>query len=222
MSPFRCPSLFSILSFLEYEYGVFHPLGGCSAVSEYLASLARLMGVRIDLDSPVDEMTFAGAKATGVRVRGEEIAADAVVVNADFAQAMRKLTPNRLRRKWTDRKIARKRYSCSTFMMYLGLEGLDEDLPHHTIYIAEDYERNLHEIETAKVVPSDPSIYVQNACVTDPSLAPAGASTLYVLAPTPHRTENIDWKRESSPFRRRVLEAVGTDRRARRRVARPV
>ncbi|MGB1927079.1 MAG: phytoene desaturase family protein, partial [Rubripirellula sp.] len=30
MSPFQCPSLFSILSFLEYEYGVWHPTGGCA------------------------------------------------------------------------------------------------------------------------------------------------------------------------------------------------
>ena len=34
MSPFTCPSLFSILSFLEYEHGVFHPVGGCGAVTK--------------------------------------------------------------------------------------------------------------------------------------------------------------------------------------------
>ena len=34
MSPFRCPSLFTILAFMEYEHGVFHPTGGCGAVLE--------------------------------------------------------------------------------------------------------------------------------------------------------------------------------------------
>lgn len=208
MSPFRCPSLFSILSFLEYEYGVFHPLGGCSAVTERLAEIAEEMGVRIDLDSPVDGIDFRGRRAVGVRSRGERIHADAIVVNADFAQAMRTMVPDQLRRGWTNQRLAKKRYSCSTFMMYLGIDGLYDKLPHHTIFIADDYAKNLHEIETAKVLPSDPSFYVQNACVTDPDLAPREGSTLYVLVPVPHQTEGVDWNRERDGFRRKVLRQL--------------
>ena len=51
MSPFRCPSLFTILSFLEYEHGVYHPVGGCGAVSEAMAGLATRMGVDLRLDT---------------------------------------------------------------------------------------------------------------------------------------------------------------------------
>ncbi len=83
-------------------------------------------------------------------------------MNADFARAMKRLVPDRLRRRWTDRKIARKKFSCSTFMMYLGVEGTF-DLPHHTIHIAADYARNLDEIENRHVLSDDPSFYVQNA-----------------------------------------------------------
>ncbi|HSN86626.1 MAG TPA: phytoene desaturase family protein, partial [Thermoanaerobaculia bacterium] len=67
MSPFQCPSLFSILSLLEYEYGVFHPLGGCGAVTEAMARVAREMGVDIRLGEPVREMLFSGRRAVGVR-----------------------------------------------------------------------------------------------------------------------------------------------------------
>ncbi len=119
MSPFRCPSLFSILSFLEYEYGVWHPLGGCSAVTAAMARLAQKMGVEILLNDPVQEILFAGRKAVGVRTDSGVHRADAVVVNADFARAMERLVPDHLRRRWTDRKLAKKKYSCSTFMMYL-------------------------------------------------------------------------------------------------------
>ena len=77
-------------------------------------------------------------------------------MNADFARAMKRLVPDRLRRRWTDRKIARKKFSCSTFMMYLGVEGTF-DLPHHTIHIAADYARNLDEIENQHVLSDDPS-----------------------------------------------------------------
>ena len=67
MSPFQCPSLFSILAFLEYEHGVFHPQGGCSAVSDKMADIARELGVEIHLDEPVEEILFAGRRAVGVR-----------------------------------------------------------------------------------------------------------------------------------------------------------
>jgi phytoene desaturase len=207
MSPFRCPSLFSILSFLEYEYGVFHPIGGCSAVTVAMARVAERMGVQIHLNEPVEEILFAGRRAVGVRTPAGVRRADAVVLNADFAQAMNRLVPDRLRRRWTDAKIARKKFSCSTFMMYLGIEGRHE-LPHHTIHIAGDYERNLDEIENGHVLSQDPSIYIQNACVTDPGLAPRGHSTLYILAPVTHQHPNVDWNRERQGFRDLVLRRI--------------
>lgn len=207
MSPFRCPSLFSILSFIEYEYGVWHPLGGCGAVSAAMARVARRLGVEIHLGHPVEEILFAGRRATGIRTETGNHQADAVVVNADFARAMERLVPDHLRRRWTNAKLARKKYSCSTFMLYLGVEGTF-DLPHHTIHIANDYSRNLDDIENRHVLSEDPSFYVQNACVTDRSLAPAGHSTLYVLAPVTHQHPNVDWARERPRFRELVLRQL--------------
>lgn len=207
MSPFRCPSLFSILSFLEYEYGVFHPIGGCSAITAAMARVAERLGVEICLNEPVEEILFAGRRAQGVRTASGNQLADAVIVNADFARAMEKLVPDRLRRRWTDAKIAKKKFSCSTFMMYLGVEGRF-DLPHHTIHIAENYAQNLDEIENQHVLSDDPSFYVQNACATDPTLAPRGHSTLYVLAPVPHQHPNVDWSRERSRFRNLILKQI--------------
>jgi phytoene desaturase len=208
MSPFRCPSLFSILSFLEYEYGVFHPIGGCAAVTAAMARIAKRLGVEIALDQPVEEILFEGRRAVGVRTREGVSRADALIVNADFARAMSQLVPDRLRRCWTDRKIARKKFSCSTFMMYLGVEGTF-DLPHHNIHIASDYARNLDEIENQHVLSDDPSFYVQNASVTDPTLAPRGMSTLYVLTPVTHQHSNVDWERQRDRFRSLVLKQIG-------------
>ena len=207
MSPFRCPSLFSILSFLEYEHGVFHPVGGCGAVTRAMAHVARELGVEIALDLPVEEMIFQGRRAIGVRTAHGNEMADAIVMNADFARAMSRLVPDHLRRRWTDRKIASKKFSCSTFMMYLGLEGRF-DLPHHNIYIAKDYARNLQEIEDRHVLSADPSFYVQNASVTDSTLAPRGMSTLYVLAPVTHQHPNVDWSQQKNEFRARLLRQI--------------
>ena len=205
MSPFRCPSLFSILSFLEYEYGVFHPIGGCGAITAALARVAQRIGVEIQLDEPVEEVLLEGRRATGVRTPRGIYEADAVVLNADFARAMTRLFPNEKLRRWNKRRMARKKFSCSTFMLYLGIEGR-YDLPHHNIYVSADYERNLDEIENQHVLSRDPSFYAQNASVTDPTLAPAGMSTVYLLAPVTHQHANVDWSRDRAGFRALLLQ----------------
>ncbi len=208
MSPFQCPSLFTILAFLEYEYGVFHPTGGCAAVSEKMADVARDMGVDIRLSEPVEQLHFDGRKAVGLRSHTGNHEFDALVINADFANAMQQLVPDRLRRRWNNRRLERSKYSCSTFMMYLGIDGRYDDLPHHTIYIAQDYEKNLDEIDRLKILSEDPSFYVQNAGVTDNTLAPRGMSTLYVLVPVAHQGPNIDWTKQSQAFRAQVLRQL--------------
>ena len=212
MSPFRCPSLFTILSFMEYEYGVYHPRGGTGAVIAAMAKVARELGASIQTSAAVDEILFEGRRAVGVRVGGIEHRYDALVINADFAQTMTTLVPDALRRRWSDKKIAKKRFSCSTFMMYLGIEGSIPDLSHHTVFLSTDYRRNLAEIEAGQA-PGEPSFYVQNACVTDPALAPPGHSTLYVLVPVGHRVgEGLDWPAEQARYRALVMERLEADR----------
>jgi phytoene desaturase len=208
MSPFQCPSLFSILSFLEYEYGVYHPIGGCGAITAAMARVARELGVDVRTDEPVREILFDGRRAVGVRTDAGTYRSDALLINADFARAMSRLVPDALRRRWTDRRIAKKKFSCSTFMLYLGIDGLYQDMPHHTIYISKDYEQNLDEIEQRHVLSEDPSFYVQNAGVTDPTLAPKGKSTLYVLVPVPHQHPNVDWNRERERYRGLALRQL--------------
>lgn len=212
MSPFRCPSLFTILSFLEHEHGVFHPRGGCGAVMEAMAGLARELGVDIRLGETVRHIDFRGRRATGVRTGQGEYPCDGLVINADFARAMATLVPDDLRRRWSDARIATKKFSCSTYMLYLGIDGRVDELDHHTILLAEDYARNLAEIEACRELPKRPSVYVQNACVTDPGLAPPGCSTLYVLVPVGHQRGHIDWAAEAPRYRALVmrrLEALG-------------
>jgi phytoene desaturase len=208
MSPFQCPSLFSILSFLEYEYGIWHPIGGCNALTRGMARVVTELGATIRLSEPVEEILFEGRRTVGVRTATGEQRADAVVVNADFGHAMTTLVPGRLRRRWTDATIARKRFSCSTFMLYLGIEGRYDQLMHHNIYMAQNYRQNLDEIENQHVLTEDPSFYVENPCRTDETMAPPGHSALYVLVPVSHRHPNIDWSKERDRYRQVVLRQL--------------
>ncbi len=207
MSPFKCPSLFTIVAHVEYGFGVFHPIGGCNAIPRAMARVAGEIGIDIRLNEPAEEIVFDGRRATGVRTAQGTLEADAVVVNGDFAGTVPKLIPNRLRKRWTDKKIDAKKYSCSTFMLYLGIEGRLDDMEHHTIFLSEDYLKNIQEID-AGLAPEEPTIYVQNASVTDPTLAPEGHSTLYVLVPTGNLSGGVDWDEMGPRYREKILDRL--------------
>jgi phytoene desaturase len=214
MSPFECPSLFTILPFIEYEYGVWHPIGGCNALVAAMAEACTRLGARIETASPVSRVLFQGQRATGVVVQGEERRFDHVVVNADATWAMKNLIPANLRRAdQQDNVIDAKRYSCSTFMLYLGMEG-EVDLPHHTIYTSTKYRQNLADIGEGRLS-EDASFYVCNPSRIDPTLAPKGDSALYVLVPTANTKAAkdgapIDWKTAGPRLREETLHRLST------------
>lgn len=207
MSPFRCPSLFTILSYLEYDHGIFHPIGGCGTVSEAMARVAERLGVEIRLKAPVDRIAFEGRRARGVEVNGTRHDAEAVVVNADFAHAVPRLIPPELRRDWSDAKIGKARYSCSTFMLYLGLDIELPNIAHHTVLLSEEYRENIAQIEGGEI-PEVPSLYVQHAGATDPTMAPKGHSALYVLVPVPNLLKQPDWPAQSARYRELALDRL--------------
>ena len=207
MSPFRCPSLFTILSYLEYEHGVFHVKGGLGGVSTAMARMAERLGAEIRLNAPIERIAFAGRRAIGVESGGQHISADAVVMNADFAHAMPQLVPDNLRRKWSDDKIDKAAYSCSTFMLYLGIEGECPEIAHHNVLLSKEYVENIHQIE-AGVIPSVPSLYLHNPSATDPTMAPPGHTALYLLVPVPNLRFGADWQKELAPFREVALQRI--------------
>lgn len=207
MSPFRCPSLFTILAHIEYAHGVWHPIGGCNRLIAAMARICTEMGVEIRLSEPAEAILFEGRRARGVRTARGEIRADAVVLNADFAHAVRHLIPDRLRRRWSDARIDAKAFSCSTFMLYLGIDRPLPDLAHHSIALSRDYAGTIRAIEDGRA-PEEPSLYIQNASVTDPTLAPPGHSALYVLVPVGHLPGAEDWRALAPAYRERVLDRV--------------
>ena len=170
--------------------------------------MAREIGVEFALASEVEEILFAGRRAVGVRTAAGVRRADAVVVNADFARAMQRSCPTACAGAGRDRRIAGKHFSCSTFMLYLGIDGRYDDLPHHTIHIASDYRRTWRRSRTSTSFPrTRPS--TSRTRRDRPDAGAARASTLYVLVPVTHRHPNVDWRREAGPFRARVLSELG-------------
>ncbi len=211
MSPWHCPGAFSILSFIEHEFGIFHPVGGVHKITEAMAQVAKENGAVIHLSTPIQEIIIKDGKAVGVRLQnGQEDFADKVIMNADFAAGMTSLVPNEHRKhtRWSDEKLESRSYSCSTFMLYIGLKK-KYDIPHHNIFFASDYKHNIEQIFESKTLPQDPSFYLHNASVTDDSLAPEGKSALYVLVPVPNLSaKDIDWNTQKEAYTKLVLEAI--------------
>ncbi|MGD7045247.1 phytoene desaturase family protein [Jeotgalibacillus proteolyticus] len=209
MSPWECPGAFSILSFMEHEYGIFHPIGGVNRLSKALAQATEELGGTIHLGNGVSKLILNERKEVkGLLLEnGEKIEADEVVINGDFSHVMSTLVDDGVLKKYAPEKLAKKKYSCSTFMIYLGVNK-KYDLPHHTISFSDDYKKNVEEITQTQLLSEDPSIYIQNASVTDPTLAPEGKSALYILAPVPNNLSKIDWEKHKQAFRELVLDSV--------------
>lgn len=207
MSPWECPGLFAIIPYIEHSTGIYHPIGGLSRISDVMAEVAEKNGAVIHTGCAVKQVLVERGRATGVLLEnGERVLADEVIVNADFGYAMENLFEPGLLKKYTPAKMAKKKYSCSTFMLYLGVDQ-PVDLPHHTIYFADEYRKNVEDIFSGSVT-DDISFYVRNAGATDPTLAPAGHSALYVLVPVPNNRSGIDWKSKGASFRETVIKRM--------------
>ncbi|MCU0857442.1 MAG: phytoene desaturase family protein [Pontiellaceae bacterium] len=208
MSPWECPGLFAIIPYIEHAFGIYHPVGGLSRISDVMAETARKNGAEIRLNAPVKQVIVRSGAACGVELEnGERIDADEVILNADFAYAAENLFAPGVLKKYAPEKLKKKKFSCSTFMLYLGLDK-QYDLPHHTIFFAKEYRKNVDDIFHLREPGSDLSVYVRNAGVTDPTLAPKGHSAIYVLVPMPNLRSGTGWNEKRAAFREIVLDIM--------------
>lgn len=208
MSPWECPAAFTLIPYVEHKYGIYHVMGGLNKISHAMKKVFIENGGTLKLSTKAESLMFSGKKVTGVTTdSGETIYADEVVLNADFAYAMNTLANNNKRKKYSDKNLKKKKYSCSTFMLYLGVDK-KYDIPHHNIFFANDYKTNIEDIFNNKKLSTDMSFYIQNASITDPSLAPDGCSTIYALVPVANKDSNIDWKKEKTTYKNMILDAI--------------
>lgn len=211
MSPWECPGAFAMIPFVEHDMGIYHVKGGLSKISEVMAAIFEKKGGKIHYSLPVNKIHFEGKRARWVELEGKKRKeAGNIVINADFGQAMKTLMPKGKTTKYSDKKLKKKRYSCSTFMLYLGLKK-EYDLKHHNIIFAPEYRRNVEEVFSGKLSDGNNlSFYVRYATAEDKTVSPKGRSQLYILVPTPNKQvgKNINWKRIKQNMRDDVLKLL--------------
>ncbi|MBD3346127.1 MAG: phytoene desaturase [Chitinivibrionales bacterium] len=205
MSAREAPALFTMLSYMEHAFGVDHVRGGLSMLSEGIAEAAGREGAKIYCSTPVKRIITQRKRAIGIELAdGQKVHCDAVVVNADFGHAATTLFEPGLLRKYAPRRIAGKKFSCSTFMLYLGLDKQYNE-PHHNLIFPGDYWKHVDEVMHQGVASDDMSIYIRNASAIDTSMAPPGHSSLYILVPVPNLLKEPSWDKEKTGFYRRTV-----------------
>ena len=208
MSPWSCPGLFTMIPYTEHAHGVFHVMGGLSQISRAFAEVIREENAEIRTSTPVTRVLLDGRRASGVELaNGERVYCDDIVINADFGHAVSTLFQQSDLRRYKSSTLRKKRFSCSTFMMYLGLDRT-YDAEHHTIVFARDYKRNIESITAGHPSFEDISLYVRNAGKVDPYGAPAGHSALYILVPVPNNLSNINWQEQKHVLRDQVFRIL--------------
>jgi phytoene desaturase len=188
---------------------VHFPIGGTGSLVSGLVRLIEGQGGSVRCNQAVAEILVEDGAACGVRLEdGQRIAADVVVSNADSAWTYRHLLPARHRRRWTDRRIERSRFSMSLFVWYFGTQGTWPDVAHHTIALGPRYRELLTDIFSKKRLAPDFSLYLHRPTATDPSLAPPGCDAFYVLSPVPHLESDTDWRTQAEPYRQAICERL--------------
>ena len=207
VSPQQALAIYAVIAYMDSVNGVFFPKGGMHAVPRALAGAAEKHGVKIRYSTTVSSVATKNGRATGVITDTDEyIPADVVVLNPDLPIAYREL----LDREPLD--IKRLSYSPSCVVMLVGSNRSYEHIAHHNIHFGQSWDGVFDELIKKKTFMSDPSLLVTVPTYDDPSLAPHGKSSYYVLFPTPNLHSAIDWKRERNRYRDemvRVLEARG-------------
>lgn len=207
-NPLDAASLYVLIHYLEREWGIHYALGGTGAIVQGFGRLLDELGVKVHLNTEVEEILVEGRKTTGIRLADGTIhKADAVISNADVAWTYLNLLPAQYRRKNSDRRIKNLKYSMSLFVIYFGTKRryTDTQLAHHNIILSERYNDLLRDIFAAKTLPTDFSLYLHMPTITDPSMAPPGHEAFYVLSPVPHLGANIDWTKQAKPYRDAIM-----------------
>jgi len=208
-NPFSTTSVYCLIAFLERRFGVHFAMGGTGSLVRGLVGLIEGQGGRVLCGQGVEEILVEHGAACGVRLAsGQRLAAEVVVSNADSAWTYKHLLPTRYRRRWTDRRIEKARYSMSLFVWYFGTRRQYPDVAHHTISLGPRYRGLLDDIFTHKHLAEDFSLYLHRPTATDPSLAPPGCDTFYVLAPVPHLEAGVDWRERAEPYRAAIAKRL--------------
>lgn len=208
-SPFDTTSIYGLIHYLERKWGVWFAMGGTGAIVAALHKLMEEEGITVRLNTTVDRIETASGRVSSVRLEGgETVPAEVIVSNADPLHLYSHMLDMKDRR-WSARlKTRYMRKSMGLYVLYFGTRRQYPDVAHHTIWLGARYKELLEEIFKKKKLADDFSLYVHRPTATDPSFAPEGCDSFYVLCPVPNLDGDIDWAEEGPRLQQRIVDAL--------------
>lgn len=205
-NPYQASSIYTLIHFLERNWGVHFPRGGTGALVQALVRLFEEKGGQVRLNTGVRRIATDAGRVKGVETdRGFE-AFDSVVSNADVWETYARLLADEPRVRSEQRRLERSHWSMSLFLIYFGTRKQYPDLAHHSVIFGPRYRGLLNDIFNRGVLADDFSLYLHAPTRTDPTLAPPGCEAFYVLSPVPHLGKGkIDWSLEKTRYADRIL-----------------
>jgi 1-hydroxy-2-isopentenylcarotenoid 3,4-desaturase len=197
-SPRNTPSFYHIMTHIDMNLGVWYPEGGIRAVASALVGLGREYGVDYRFNEPATKIEVEDKIARRVVTTKGSQDADVVVVNADYPFSEMHLLDAHDRTypaSYWEKKIL----APSAFVAYLGVDRKIPGLAHHNLILEADWEESFDRIFDPKKAawPEHPSFYVNVPSRSDPTAAPEGTDTLFVLAPlAPGLTDTPDLREQ--------------------------
>ena len=208
-NPFDTTSIYGLIHYLERAYGVHFAMGGTGAITSALSGLMNRQGIQLRLNQTVQSLTVKNQRVHQlVLENGEVIDADLVVSNADPAHLYSNMVKPSDQANATRLKLNTAKYSMGLFVLYFGTIKQYPEVAHHTIWMGERYESLLSDIFDDKVLTDDFSLYLHRPTATDPSFAPPGCDSFYVLCPVPNLLGQQNWTDEGPKLQKRVVTAL--------------
>jgi phytoene desaturase len=208
-NPFDTTSIYSLIHYLERAHGVHFAMGGTAAITASLASLMKRHAITLRLGTTVDRIVVEDGKAKGVLLEGgETIHADLIVSNADPAHLYGSMIKPSKQAASARLKLAGAKYSMGLFVLYFGTSRTYPEVAHHTIWLGTRYKELLDDIFNKQILADDFSLYLHRPTATDPSFAPSGCDSFYVLCPVPNLQSGIDWSTQGPELRNRIVKAL--------------
>jgi len=207
-SPYNAPALYSLMSHVDFNQGVFYPKRGFGSVVDAIETIAKKYNVKFELNSPVTKIIVENGKAVGANINGQEHRADVIISNADTYHTETSLLAPGQRdhseKYWKSRTLAP-----SALLMYLGVKGELPNLLHHNLIFSKNWHQNFKQIFDNPQWPDDPSLYICNPSKTDSTVAPKNHENVFVLVPIPSGLSYTDKQLEK--YADKVLETIETD-----------
>lgn len=215
-SPFSAPALYSLMSALDFDEGVFYPKGTMYSIVESLVGIGERLGVTYETLAPTVEIITQGGRATGIRLENGSVeTADIVISNADLHFTETELLkPND--QSYPEKYWAKKEASPSALLMYLGIDGKVPEFEHHTLLFADDWKGNFDAIFNTKTVPKPASLYISKTSQSD-ATAPEGKENIFVLVPLPAGIALSETETETlaDSYLEQIRASTGVDLKAR-------